>query len=171
MPFDDDTFDAARVDRVLQHVDDPVQVLSEMVRVVKPAGRIAASDPDFSTRRVTTSYPNLEWRIETWWQEWRDRMPGSGSRGRYLYEHFLDAGIVDVEIQSAAPVGNDLTNADGMMGVIVNARRAAEAGAITPEELEMWERDLQDRAERGRFLMTFVGFLVHGRVQHSVQPE
>src|SRR5262249_31952485 len=49
LAFADDTFDAARVDRVLQHLNDPALAVREMARVVRPGGRIAAIEPDWHT--------------------------------------------------------------------------------------------------------------------------
>jgi ubiquinone/menaquinone biosynthesis C-methylase UbiE len=42
----DDSFDAAHCDRVLMHLEDPLAVLREMRRVVKPGGRIVVAEPD-----------------------------------------------------------------------------------------------------------------------------
>jgi ubiquinone/menaquinone biosynthesis C-methylase UbiE len=44
LPFDDDTFDACRCDRTLQHVADPQKALAEMVRVTRPGGVVLISE-------------------------------------------------------------------------------------------------------------------------------
>ncbi len=48
LPFDDDTFDFAHAHQTLQHVADPVAVLRELRRVVKPGGLVAARDVDYA---------------------------------------------------------------------------------------------------------------------------
>ena len=52
LAFPDNSFDAARVDRVLQHLNDPAQAVREMARVVRPGGlrdclghRFVSGDP------------------------------------------------------------------------------------------------------------------------------
>ena len=40
LPFADDTFDAVRIDRMLQHADAPDRVLAEVYRALKPGGRV-----------------------------------------------------------------------------------------------------------------------------------
>lgn len=44
LPFDDDSFDAATISYGLRNVNDPKQAIAEMVRVVKPGGRIVIAE-------------------------------------------------------------------------------------------------------------------------------
>ncbi|MEZ4571546.1 MAG: methyltransferase domain-containing protein [Thermomicrobiales bacterium] len=49
LPFSDDTFDACRSERLLQHLESPVRGLQEMIRVTKPGGRIFLAEVDCDT--------------------------------------------------------------------------------------------------------------------------
>lgn len=49
LPFEPDSVDSIRVDRVLQHIEDPGKVISEMARVLKPGGRMVCAEPDWFT--------------------------------------------------------------------------------------------------------------------------
>lgn len=44
LPFDDDSFDAATISYGLRNVNNPKQAIAEMVRVVKPGGRIVIAE-------------------------------------------------------------------------------------------------------------------------------
>src|SRR2546421_12167580 len=46
LPLDDRSVDLARADRVLHQVDDPVRVLTELRRVLRPGGLAAIAQPD-----------------------------------------------------------------------------------------------------------------------------
>lgn len=46
LPFDDETFDAAVLKDVLEHVDDPAALVAEVRRVLKDGGTAFASSPD-----------------------------------------------------------------------------------------------------------------------------
>jgi len=46
LPFDDGSFDGVVVKDVLEHVDDAVFVVREILRVLLPGGRVFASSPD-----------------------------------------------------------------------------------------------------------------------------
>jgi SAM-dependent methyltransferase len=46
LPFDDGSFDGVILKDLLEHVDDPVFVVREVLRVLRPGGRAFASSPD-----------------------------------------------------------------------------------------------------------------------------
>ena len=46
-PFADDSFDAVITSEVLEHIQDDVDAIAEMVRVLKPGGRFAATVPSW----------------------------------------------------------------------------------------------------------------------------
>lgn len=47
IPFEDESFDAAGALNVLEHVEEPESFIAELVRVVRPGGRIVLSSPNF----------------------------------------------------------------------------------------------------------------------------
>jgi ubiquinone/menaquinone biosynthesis C-methylase UbiE len=49
LPFPDDSFDAALAHTLLVHLREPVRVLRELRRVVRPGGLVAVADDDFGT--------------------------------------------------------------------------------------------------------------------------
>lgn len=53
LPFADGSFQAARSERVVQHLPNPQAVLQEMVRVTAPGGMVMVSDPDWSSAFFT----------------------------------------------------------------------------------------------------------------------
>jgi ubiquinone/menaquinone biosynthesis C-methylase UbiE len=48
----DDSYGAARSERTLQWLTDPTAAMAEMVRVVRPGGRMSLIDTDWSTRTI-----------------------------------------------------------------------------------------------------------------------
>ena len=52
LPFPDDTFDVVITSEVLEHIQDDVSAISEMVRVLQPGGRFAATVPAWSPEVV-----------------------------------------------------------------------------------------------------------------------
>jgi SAM-dependent methyltransferase len=90
LPFDNESFDGVVLKDVLEHVSDPVQLVRDTHRVLRPGGRVFASSPDaqrwvwddYTHRRPFTrkSYQRLfadqGFTVET--AGWESVMPGTG---------------------------------------------------------------------------------------------
>jgi SAM-dependent methyltransferase len=110
LPFEESTFDAARVERALQHVAEPDRVLSEMVRVVRPGGVVLACEPDWGTLALSGDRPELV-----------DTLAGAAETaiahprvGRALPALLTDTGIERVEVAAEAIVIRDF----GLLSVL-----------------------------------------------------
>src|SRR5262249_18321771 len=108
LPFDDASFDACRVDRVLQHVADPAPAVREMVRVIRPRRALVAYDNDWEA--LTVDFADRE-LTRTVLNAWCDRFP-SGWIGRRLVPLFLQAGLGDVVTYPKTLVLRELGVAD-----------------------------------------------------------
>ncbi|UGS38706.1 methyltransferase domain-containing protein [Capillimicrobium parvum] len=76
LPFEDASFDAVVAKDLLEHVADPVGVVAEMLRVLRPGGRLFASSPD----------------AQKWaWDDYTHRRPFTRKSYRLL---FADQGFV-----------------------------------------------------------------------------
>jgi len=95
LPFEDDDFDAALAQLVVHFMADPVGGLTEMARVTRAGGVVAASGWDLEGRRAPLS---------PFWRAARELDPDTqGESGRagtgegQLRELFTQAGLKDVE--------------------------------------------------------------------------
>jgi ubiquinone/menaquinone biosynthesis C-methylase UbiE len=98
LPFEDGTFDIAFCHQVLQHVKDPIGVLKEMTRVVKPGGIIAARDADY---RTFAWYPEPA-ALNKWgevYQKVAKMNGGEPNAGRYLQSWAWQAGFPSENVQ------------------------------------------------------------------------
>ncbi len=60
IPYPDQSFDAAFAYTVLEHVRDPLAILREMQRVLKPGGVIGICDPDYKTMIQEPATPLID---------------------------------------------------------------------------------------------------------------
>jgi ubiquinone/menaquinone biosynthesis C-methylase UbiE len=99
LPFDDNTFDVAFNHQVLQHVGAPVDVLSEMRRVVKPGGIVASREANYASFCWYPEAPLLDRWLELYSKVARAN-GGEPDAGRYLFKWARDAGFKAEEIDA-----------------------------------------------------------------------
>jgi len=97
LDFPDASFDLVYTRYVLEHVADPVRVLSEMRRVTKPRGRVAAMENDSSLIRFDPPCPSFE---SAWpaFMAYQAHIGGDAMVGRRLFRLFREAGFIDIEL-------------------------------------------------------------------------
>lgn len=158
LPFDDASFDACRIDRVLQHIADPASAILEMVRVLRPGGVLVAYDNDWETLTVDSA-DRLTTR--TVLNAWCDRFP-SGWIGRRMVPLFLQAGLDDVVAYPRTLVLRELAVADGVYSFFSTAEGLAEAGVVSRDDADRWIGELRAADSDGQFFSSYTGFLVTG---------
>jgi SAM-dependent methyltransferase len=151
LPFPAASFDGARVERTLQHVAEPAAVITELVRVVRPGGRVLAVEPDWETL-VLDLEPPAAARAGAAAMAGAVRHPRVG---RALRRMLADAGLAGVEVRAEAYVIAD-PRALGAADPV--ARMAEVAGGAHGDVLAAAER----AAARGRFLAALTVFEAGG---------
>lgn len=100
LEYQDNVFDVVICHQVLQHVRDPVGILSEMRRVAKVGGIVAARESDYAG---FVFYPEMEGGMETWRSLYLAVARANGGEpnaGRMLHAWAKKAGFLVKSIQS-----------------------------------------------------------------------
>ncbi len=108
LDFADATFDGCRTERVLQHCVDPMQALTEMVRVVRPGGSVVVTDVDFDSILTHLSNLELAQKLNRW------RGYGRKWMARALPAMFHQLGLTDIRI---VPVATYYTEYQDQKGI------------------------------------------------------
>jgi demethylmenaquinone methyltransferase/2-methoxy-6-polyprenyl-1,4-benzoquinol methylase len=123
LPFDDGAFDGLTVTYLLRYVDDPAATVAELVRVVRPGGRLATLEfgvPPWPPARAA-------WRLYT-----GALLPAGGllvgGRPWWRAGRFLHASIPDLYRRLPLPAVLDLYRAAGLRDLRV--RRLSLGGGI-----------------------------------------
>ena len=159
LPFADGAFDACRADRVVQHLDDPLAAIAEVVRVTRPGGRIVLADPDqesllIHVPGVPTSFTD---RIK---QLRRDVGYRNGRLASHLPEVFASHGMTDIAIR-AFPL--TITDPDEAFGLPTWPHLWNEqgVGAWADDELARWDEAIERSGTSG-FVYALTYFVVSG---------
>lgn len=159
LEFADASFAACWSERVLQHLSDPARAIGEMVRVIKPGGRVLLFEPDHSTLvidaadRATTRniVMTLADSIRSSWI------------GRALFSLLKDNGLQDVVIIPTPLLSNSLSNTNDLLRLDATAKAAVERGLITGNAATKWFADLRQRQAAGRFFGCLLCFTAVAR--------
>jgi SAM-dependent methyltransferase len=152
LPLDDDCVDRARLDRVLQHLEDPARALAELARVIRPDGVLGMAEPDWGTLMIND--PDAE--TSTAFTRFLAGRVRNGTIGRRLAALAVDAGFTVRVANATAVVFRDFETAEQILGLRRNAARAVNAGKIDEAPARQW----LDRLMRGPFLSSFTFFTV-----------
>jgi SAM-dependent methyltransferase len=161
LPFEASTFDGCWADRTFQHLADPEAALGEMVRVTRSGGRIVVVDPDYDTQVVEVANQELARRVLRFRA---DHALRNGTLAHRMGGLFARAGLSDVSVEAAPVVLRDPTALDNAMGLRTWAAVAHERGLLDLDEQEVqdWEREIDEASAEGRFLYSFSLFLTAG---------
>ncbi len=157
LPFDDDSFDACRADRVLQHLERPLEALQEMARVTRLGGRVLVVDPDYETLVIDVPERVITRKIEAYRRDYELR---NGSLAHQMPRLFRQLGLRDVRVEAQTLILHDPRQA---FGVAEWAKRAHEKGLLTPDEAAAWEAAFARVVDAGTFLFAVTFFTTVGR--------
>ena len=141
LAFQDGTFDLVYCRYVLEHVADPVRVVSEMRRVARPGGAVAAMENDITLIRFDPPCLRFE-RVWAAFGRYQEQLRGDPLIGRRLFRLFRSAGFQHVELSVQPEVHwfGSRGFSDWIENLIGNVRSAREgivsSGLSSPSEVD-----------------------------------
>jgi len=159
LPFPDASFDKIRIERTLQILDNPDQILDEMIRVLRPGGRLLSIEPDWET---FVCDPGSRDTARTFFRFCADQFP-DGSTGRKLYRYFRERGLEDVVVHPEPLILHDFSLVAKMMNMEQFLSAAQEKGVLKPDEIVSWLQELKAADAKGQFIFAGIMFAVTGR--------
>lgn len=148
LPFPDGAFDGARIDRSLQHMADPAAALAEMARVVRPGGRIVATEPDWGTfllfngDRATSDKMAAKWR-ESFAQP---------AIGRELGALFEGCGVTGLGLRAHVVASMRFEEAEVIYDLARLQENCVAAGVFSAKAGAEWRARAERASRAGVFL-------------------
>jgi SAM-dependent methyltransferase len=162
LDFDDNTFDACRIDRVLMHLEEPAPAVTEMTRVTRPGGRVSVLDSDWYTLIIAGGDVAVAQAVS---RQVACVSIRQGDIGRRLVELMMDAGCDDVDVDAEPLVLRDLGTANDMMYIRRMLEAAIMGGAIARDTGEAWWEAVRELDARGRFFASVTSMICTGTVR------
>jgi ubiquinone/menaquinone biosynthesis C-methylase UbiE len=153
--FGDHTFNSCRSERVFMYLKDPRQSLAEMIRVTQPGGRVVIYDFDWDCFWVTTSDQAVTRRIH---RHISSQLP-NGHIGSQLLELFAQASLKDIQFVPRLMRFTYDFYQQALGGLITTA---VTSGAVSENEVRIWQADLKNLEAEKRFFSGMQGFAVGG---------
>lgn len=153
--FSNHAFDAVRAERLLMHVPNARQALSEMARVLRRGGRMAVQDFDWETQFCDSPYEDTTRKIAL---SFCDGMK-NGWIGRRLPRLFREVGMTGVSVSFET-----ITVTYDFLQLLLGGHvaRAVSTGVLSEQQAGLWWTNLAQANDEGTFLYGFTAFIVSG---------
>ena len=158
----DGSFNVVRSERVLQWLADPERALSEMVRVLKPGGRLSLIDTDWSSFTLDVGDEQLSSCVRRAMRVERRRPSNIGRRLATLAEGFglTVIGQAMATQQWTAWDPDDSPAPGGCFSMASLADDLVSAGELDVNDQERFVSTVHTAAREGRFAMALTMFAV-----------
>jgi ubiquinone/menaquinone biosynthesis C-methylase UbiE len=160
MPFKQDSFDACRCERVLQHLAQPQAAIGEMVRVTKPGSRVVLLDTDWGTASIDTAASVHVERVLS--RVRAERCLTNGYAGRMLYRLGKAAGLQSLTVKILPLVIHAYPLARYLGMLDIAEQEALDHGDLSIDEVTAWREELSTADAAGQFFGTIALTLVTG---------
>jgi ubiquinone/menaquinone biosynthesis C-methylase UbiE len=153
--FADGAFDAVRTERMLMHVPDAERAFGEMVRVLRPGGRMSVFDFDWETQFCDSPLRAVTRKIA---QSFCDGIK-HGWIGRQLPRLFKRHRLTDISV-----VYHTVTVPFAFLQLLLGGHvaRAVASGTLSSTEANTWWMALARADREGTFLYGFTAMIVAG---------
>lgn len=158
LPYDAESFDVVRIERVLQHLPDVARACAEMARVLVPGGRLLAVDTDWGSFSIDLADRDLAERCLA-----HARKKFAQPRAALgLRRHLAGAGLAEVSLTPYAFCYTSLADAAVLVPMLTE-EMPPEADFVPAGDREAWFAALKDADASGTFAAAWTLYVALAR--------
>jgi ubiquinone/menaquinone biosynthesis C-methylase UbiE len=161
LPFADGEFDGCRCDRTLQHLEKPSTALAEMLRVVRPGGRIVVTETGNALEGEPTVDAGL---LATAREHFAPIGAKDGWFGTFVPVLLTRAGLEDVGVDEQRGDVADFESVSRCFNLVGALRAMVEAGDCSQAAAAELVSGLREDVEQGRGRAVVRSFSFYGTV-------
>lgn len=158
LPYEACSFDRCRIDRTLQHIESPQEVVNEVYRILESDGIFVVYDNDWSSFSISLADNRLSRIIEDYWCD----AFVNGRIGCHLKAYFTAAGFKGISIYPTTLVLDDFEVANKIYDIKKTVDNALLDGLLTPLEAENIISDCQQQTLNGGFQCALTSYTIIG---------
>ncbi len=151
LPFDNESLQGLRNERLIQHVPDPVQAFHEFNRVLKPGASLAIVETDWSSMTLYSAPPGMADRVKDFYAH--KNVP-NGSVALDLNSLLLQTGFKDIEFNVYPLVSHSLDQVIAFIRLDYILQQMVERDLMSTEEHETLYNTLREADNKGHFAMS-----------------
>ena len=161
LPVDDQTLDAVSCTQVLLYVKDVPNVLAEMRRILKPAGRIVIVETDWRGVVLNNADDSLTNKIFSAW----DSAVSSPNLPVHLIPLLKKHGFSQIQVEAVPILNTEYTPSNfsyDMMKWIT--KNAVKQGVCNEAQRGIWLKELEERERTGSYFFCVNRFLFSAKI-------
>lgn len=156
--FEDNRFDAARIDRVLQHVASADRAIAQAARVIRPGGMLLCIEPDWETFTIAHSRRDVTRKLlNAWCDQYRNPWAG-----RHLYECFRELEFGDILVSGEVLIYYSLEFLREVYQLDKLVDDTVRSGAVTTEDGNAWMAEMEERSQKNTVFSSVTLHIVCG---------
>jgi ubiquinone/menaquinone biosynthesis C-methylase UbiE len=147
LPFGDNSFDVCRCERVFIHLNNPDNMLAEIIRVTKSGGSVGIMEPDWGTLSIDSSMPDVERRLV----KLKAESFVNGYAGKRLYGQMKKQNLAPIQIEIFPIAMTSYSLACYIANWIDLEKSAVAQNILTAREVEYFDLEMEQKDKDGIF--------------------
>jgi ubiquinone/menaquinone biosynthesis C-methylase UbiE len=156
LPFDDETISGLRTERVIQHLNNPEQVISEISRILKKGSPFAIIETDWSSLSFYTEFVDVQKKVNAYYT---DVKINNGFAAAKLVSYLQQNNFRNIQFEIHPFVTDSLKTANELFKIEQMITEAAEKGYIREQESLAFSGALQ-KADDGHYFACSVNLVI-----------